>query len=134
MDNANPTIRVSVFDTGLRTTHVDFQNNQNLVPGLSVDARDVPPTPLTEDIQGHGTHVAGTVFGLWNGQGMAGIVGRAAGAACNCFDEDDAGNIGAPEENQIACINHAIANNIRIINLSLRGIYGRLLPRNDLYR
>lgn len=126
-----------VIDTGILTTHVEFKDNENLIPGLSIDLSTSTPAPITEIVSsGHGTHVAGTVFGLWNGQGMAGIVGKARGAVCKAFvpDANGPGVPGAPVEAQIRCIEHAIKNKFDIINLSIGGARRSQLPSSDPVR
>jgi subtilisin family serine protease len=51
-------VHVYILDTGIRTSHVDFG-------GRAVFGADFvsPSSPIEDDCQGHGTHVAGTVGG-----------------------------------------------------------------------
>jgi subtilisin family serine protease len=59
-------VRVYVLDTGIRTTHQDFQGRAifgtNTIGGGN------------SDVQGHGTHCAGTVAGIYSGVGKASTV------------------------------------------------------------
>jgi subtilisin len=51
-------IRVAVLDTGLDTDHPDFKGRE-IVPRSFVDGNDLD----IHDVQGHGTHTAGTIAG-----------------------------------------------------------------------
>jgi subtilisin family serine protease len=50
-------VRAYIIDTGIRATHVDFGGR--VLPGVNT----VDASPSTQDCNGHGTHVAGTVGG-----------------------------------------------------------------------
>lgn len=60
-DSAGAGVDVYVLDTGVRTTHQEFQDRAELV--YAVDG-----LPMTDD-HGHGTHVSGTVAGKTFGVG-----------------------------------------------------------------
>ena len=64
--NTGKGVTAYVVDTGIRSTHADFTTSlsgaqvaSRVAPGRSTIARD----PSTEDCEGHGTHVAGTIGG-----------------------------------------------------------------------
>jgi subtilisin family serine protease len=56
-------VRAYILDTGIRTTHVEFQGRASIrddfVSGIFFD--NCTATPTNNDCGGHGTHVAGTV-------------------------------------------------------------------------
>jgi hypothetical protein len=133
--NANPSAPVMVIDSGIRTTHRDL--NGNLVANLVVTAvesdgaggfRAIPPVrtsittpPANVALLGHGTHVAGTVYALWNNGGQespVGVVGRALGGSCGCR------TTGSSQDGfcHINCFNYATNNGVRVINLSFGGV------------
>lgn len=61
-------VKVCVIDTGLDTDHPDLASN--FVEGIStVGAGSSNP----DDVQGHGTHVAGTIAAANNGSGVVGV-------------------------------------------------------------
>tara|TARA_B100002019_G_scaffold286606_1_gene297339 strand:+ start:48 stop:980 length:933 start_codon:yes stop_codon:yes gene_type:complete len=60
-------VTVAVIDTGCDLNHVDIKDN--LLPGRNfVDNNHNP-----QDVQGHGTHVAGTIAAIDNSYGMVGV-------------------------------------------------------------
>jgi subtilisin family serine protease len=80
-------VRVGIMDTGIDATHPDIAPNfdaalsrnftvDNPVPGVDDGLPCEHPScvdPPTEDDEGHGTHVAGTVAGALNGIGIGGV-------------------------------------------------------------
>ncbi|MDT7785280.1 MAG: hypothetical protein QOF58_3699 [Pseudonocardiales bacterium] len=56
-DQAGAGVRAYVIDSGIRTTHVDFQGRAS--HGWDVINND----PVADDCNGHGTHVASTIAG-----------------------------------------------------------------------
>lgn len=68
-------IRVGVIDTGVQSDHADFK----MVSGISRVERQEDfalDAPSTGDLEGHGTHVAGTVAASTNNtEGVSGVAG-----------------------------------------------------------
>ena len=92
-DTGSLSVKVGVIDTGVDHTHPDLAENiwvnSNEIPGNGVDddgngyIDDVrgwnfyDDTNNATDLDGHGTHVAGTIGGRGNnGQGVAGVCWR----------------------------------------------------------
>ena len=112
------TVGVAVLDTGVDLDHPDL----NAVNGTNC----VNPAAPAEDVDGHGTHVAGTVGAENDG---AGVVGVAPGTPIHAVKVLN--NLGAGTDSQIVCgidwvVANAAARNIKVINLSL----GRLGESN----
>jgi len=64
-------VTVAVIDTGVDLNHIDIKDN--LLPGRNfVDNNDTP-----QDVNGHGSHVAGTIAAIDNSYGMVGIAPKA---------------------------------------------------------
>ncbi|QNG29588.1 S8 family serine peptidase [Synechococcus sp. LTW-R] len=104
-------IVVAVIDTGVDLDHPEFSGR--LVEGFDfVDMDDSP-----DDLNGHGTHVAGIIAGADDGQGVWGVAPSSLIMPIRVLDENGAG------------INTDIASGIRwatdhgadVINLSLAG-------------
>jgi subtilisin family serine protease len=70
-------VRAYIIDTGIRATHVDLGGR--VVPGVNT----VDGTPSTQDCNGHGTHVSGTVGGATFGvaKGVTLVAVRVFGCA-----------------------------------------------------
>jgi len=112
-------ITVGVIDTGLDITHPEFVNHYD---PASTDIAD--PTQTVNDVDGHGTLVAGIVAAKKNDVGMHGVAFDAnllavradrtgtcaSSGGCSFYDNDIA-----------AGIDYAVAHGARIINLSLGG-------------
>ena len=112
-------ITVGVIDTGLDITHPEFVNHYD---PASTDIAD--PTQTVNDVDGHGTLVAGIIAAKKNDVGMHGVAFDAnllavradrtgtcaSSGGCSFYDNDIA-----------AGIDYAVAHGARIINLSLGG-------------
>ena len=126
---------VAVVDTGVDLSHVDLVGNlwenSDEIPG---DGRDndgngfvddvsgwdfVDNDALPDDLQGHGTHVAGTIAAGRNGFGVTGVAYDAAIMPVRVLDHRGSGSsfdVGAG-------IRYAVDNGADVINLSLGGTY-----------
>lgn len=62
-------VRAYIVDTGIRSTHTDFAGR--IAPGFS---SVIDPVNTTEDCNGHGTHVAGTLAGTTFGVAKAATI------------------------------------------------------------
>ena len=112
-------VKVGVMDSGGDPGHPDlgYAGGYNAVTG------GTNPGDWTDDIpscNGHGTHVAGTIAGRDNSFGVVGVAPEAAIYAIKVF-EDLSGGCGAWISTQIAAVNWASNNGIRVINASLGG-------------
>lgn len=126
---------VAVVDTGVDYTHPDLDANiwvnSGEVAGNGIDddgngyIDDVrgwdfannDNTPL--DLNGHGTHVAGTIAAENNGTGSIGVAYNARIMPVRVLDADGGGTL----SNVAAGIRYAANNGARVINLSLGGGY-----------
>ena len=92
--NTGKGVTAYVVDTGIRSTHLDFTTN---VAGDAVDSRvsggisEVAGEASTEDCDGHGTHVAGTVGGTY--YGVAKEVHLVPVRVLNCKGESDSSTV-----------------------------------------
>lgn len=102
-------IRVAIVDTGVGP-HLDLPRP---VDGITL----VPRTNSWHDDEGHGTHVAGTIAALRNGEGVAGVAPRVNLLAVKVLDNTGRG----PWDRIAAGITWAVNNGADVINLSLGG-------------
>lgn len=117
-------VTVAVVDSGVDLHHPDLA--ANLVPGWdAVDHDDVP-----QDLNGHGTHVAGIVAAAANEIGTVGAAPQASIMPIRVLDANGAGSDAAIAEG----IRWAVDNGADIINLSLgqAGLMGRLSKGGDI--
>lgn len=108
---------VAILDTGIDTKHPDLQNN-------IIDGRNFTPEGWShknfEDLNGHGTHVAGTIAA--NGR-IKGVAPEAKLLICKVLDRHGSGNYYSIIEG----LRYATAwkgpngERVRIINMSLGG-------------
>ena len=114
-----PGVVVAVLDTGIDAGHPEFA--ERLVPGFDAQtgvadtAGDFGPT---NDDEGHGTHVSGTVAAAANnGQGIAGIAPNVSIMPVKILDSSGTGDF----RDMVAGMNWAIGHGARIITMSLGG-------------
>ncbi|MDH6089600.1 S8 family peptidase [Umezakia ovalisporum] len=124
---------VAVLDTGIDYNHVDLNNNiwtnSGEIAGNGIDddgngyVDDVQGWNFTDnsnnvkDINGHGTHVAGTIAGEKNNLGVTGIAYDAKVMAVKVLNDE-----GMSYNSSVADgIYYAVNNGAKVINLSLGG-------------
>lgn len=106
---------VGVMDSGVRATHID------LIANLSDISLDIFTSgPATIDLQGHGTHVAGTIAGARNGFGIQGVAYDSKLAILRLLDENNVAS--GPYDAPATLLNYALDNGVRIINNSWGGL------------
>ena len=104
-------VKVAVIDTGIDYTHPDLAANYK----GGYNAVDPAAAPL--DDQGHGTHVAGTIAGVKNLAGVAGVAPAADLYAVKVLDKNGSGQYSWI----MAGIEWAVQNKMHVINMSLGG-------------
>lgn len=109
-------VTVAVIDTGVDLAHEDLV--AQLVPGN--DLVDDDRTP--QDVNGHGTHVAG-VIGATRGNDL-GVVGVAPGARIMPIRALDSEGVGTPAA-VIEAVRWAVENGASVINLSVTEVIQR---------
>jgi major intracellular serine protease len=108
---------IAILDTGIDTKHPDLQNN-------IIDGRNFTPEGWShknyEDLNGHGTHVAGTIAA--NGK-IRGVAPEAKLLICKVLDRHGSGNYYSIIEGLRYATNWKGPNGerVRIINMSLGG-------------
>ncbi|MDJ0531928.1 MAG: S8 family serine peptidase [Xenococcaceae cyanobacterium MO_207.B15] len=127
-------IVVAVLDTGVDRNHPDLSSNiwrnEDEIPGNGLDddgngfdddvwgwnfTRD---NNNTLDIDGHGTHVAGTIAGLDNNEGVTGVAYNAQIMPVKVLGDDGRGTTYEGIANGIY---YAVDNGANVINMSLSG-------------
>ncbi len=110
-------IVVAVLDTGIRATHQDLAANMWVNPhdgGNGFNAFTGTNNPA--DDSGHGTLVAGVLGAVGNnGMGVTGVAWRVQMMAAKCLDKNGNGS----DATVISCLEYALTNGARIMNLSL---------------
>jgi hypothetical protein len=100
---------VAVVDSGVQRDHPDLVGN--LAPGYDWVGRDSDPN----DENGHGTHVAGIIAALDDGQGTVGIASGVYILPLRVLDADGTGNTSDVAE----AFDFAGDQHVRIVNASL---------------
>lgn len=127
-------IIVAVLDTGVDVTHIELDDNIWInvgeIPGNNIDDDNngfiddvngwdfVNNDPTVEDVDGHGTHVAGTISAENNG---IGIVGGAFNAQIMPIKVLPDTGTGGSYFNLAQAIFYAVDNGAHVINMSLGG-------------
>ena len=102
-------IKVAILDTGIDLNHPDLITNIKKTANFTRSHRGV------EDVQGHGTHVAGIVAGVDNDRGIIGVAPHAEIYAAKVLGDNGSGSY----EDIIEGIEWARKNKVDIINMSL---------------
>ena len=84
----SPSVVVGDIDTGLDFTHPDIAPNYDAAN--SADCSSGAPTPLLpgNDVNGHGTHTAGTIAAASNGTGIVGVAPNVKIAGIKSSNDD----------------------------------------------
>ena len=111
-------VRVAVIDTGIDPNHPDLKANlaggYNALGGSSY-----------ADDNGHGSHVAGTIAGVLDGKGVAGVAPKAKLFAVKVLDKDGGGGLTSIIKGLIWCGK----NDIQVANMSLGAPIGTIYAR-----
>ena len=104
-----------IIDTGIDLDHPDLNVNGNKSINLVSQGRNTGP----EDLNGHGTHVAGTIAALRNDAGVVGVAPGASVVAVRVLDRNGSGSWSdvLAGIDYVAC--HAANNDVA--NMSLGG-------------
>ncbi|WP_155988634.1 S8 family serine peptidase [Paenibacillus massiliensis] len=101
-------VKVAVFDTGI-------SDHSDLIVTKKVSFIDNEPE--VDDLQGHGTHMSGTIAALRNHFGIRGVTNNVELYSVKVIGMDGKGYA----SNIINGLNWAIENNIKVINMSFVG-------------
>lgn len=118
-------VLVAVIDSGLDVTHPEFDGrispwSRNFgYDGRSPD--DLTDTKPNGDVDGHGTHVSGTIAAARDGIGMHGVAYNAQILALRAIVDGAGGN-------ELGAIDHAVAHGAKVLN----GSYGPSYPEKFL--
>lgn len=132
-------ITVAVVDTGVEYTHSELRNN------IWVNTREIAGNGIDDDgngyiddvrgwnffdhnnnpmdLNGHGTHVAGTIAASNNGVGVTGVAYNARIMALRALGADGSGDVNAIA----SAVRYAVNNGAKVINLSLGGAASTVL-------
>ncbi|MDB9374410.1 S8 family peptidase [Nodularia sphaerocarpa] len=126
-------IVIAVLDTGVDYNHADLKdniwNNPGEIPGNGIDddgngyIDDAQGWSFADssndiiDVNGHGTHVAGTIAGGNNGFGVTGIAYDAKIMPVKVLNDEGSGSSNSVADG----IYYAVNNGANVINLSLGG-------------
>ena len=112
-------VKVAYLDSGGDYNHPDLL----FAGGYDAMTGNTSPSAWADDLalcDGHGTHVAGTIAARRNNIGVVGVAPDAALYAIKVF-EDVGGSCMAYQSRQIAGINWAVNNGIKVISISIAG-------------
>lgn len=115
-------IRIGIVDSGIHLAHEDLQGGKIVAATACIDTRGDSRrcTGSGQDIDGHGTHVAGIAAAVKdNGRGVAGVAPDSQLLVARVFDGDT-----ATTDDILAGIKWTVDNGARVVNLSL----GDILP------
>lgn len=108
------TVHVAVIDTGIDSQHQDL----NVVADIDLVALSSGEEAPGQDPNGHGTHVAGTIGAIADGNGVAGVAPGVSLHAVRVLDSFGSGYF----SDIIAGIEYVLEHpEIRVVNMSLGG-------------
>jgi subtilisin family serine protease len=102
-------VKVAVIDTGIEQANAQL----HVLDGFN--AVDPAHTGAWDDKEGHGTHVAGTIAALQDGEGVVGVAPDVSLYAVRVLDENGNGTY----DDVIAGLDWAVANHMQVVNMSL---------------
>jgi subtilisin family serine protease len=108
---------VAVLDTGINTGHIDLAGNIDFARSRSF----VTAEPTIEDLNSHGSHVAGIIAAEINNRGIQGVAPRARLVVLKVLGANGRGTFGST----IAALEYAASIGVDIANLSLNAIFDR---------
>ena len=111
-NNRGTGVKVGIIDTGIDSTHPEL--SANYAGGWDFINNDNDP----RDDHGHGTHVAGIVGAVDNGDVDAGVVGVAPEASLYAYKVLDASGSGVYSD-IIAALEQAVEDGMDVANMSL---------------
>ncbi len=109
---------VAVIDTGCDRHHPDLKNR--IIDGRNFTTENYSNPRNFSDLNGHGTHVAGTIAAVLNGRGVVGVAPGAKLLILKAFDGKGSGDFNGI----IQAIQHAIkwrgknGEKVRVISMS----------------
>jgi subtilisin len=104
-------VKVAVIDTGINYNHPDLAANFT-INNRGYDFADRDNDPM--DVNGHGTHIAGTIAALMNGQGAVGVAPGVQLYALKVFGDDGS----AYYSDIVSALEWAVNNGIKVTNNS----------------
>lgn len=117
-------VTVAVVDSGVDKDHPEFAGRLDTANAASwIDCGPGVPPPCSDpdtwdDVNGHGTHVAGVVAAALDGVGVAGVARDATILPVRVLDEEGSGSF----EDVAAGIRYAADAGAEVVNLSLGGL------------
>lgn len=106
-------VNVGVVDSGIISGHPDLEGN---LSGLSMNGYTLAPT--TTDGYGHGTHVAGIIAAVANGEGMMGVAPGAQVTSLQIARDDGSIDPARLDSAVAAVVNYGLDNGIEFFNNS----------------
>jgi len=101
--------KVAILDTGVDFAHPDLKDNL-------VELKDFTNSSYgVKDVQGHGTHIAGSIAGVDNQKGIVGVAPKSKLYIAKVLDDRGAGKY----QSLLNGLQWAIERNVDIINMSL---------------
>jgi len=116
ISNKGENVVVAVLDTGIDLTHPDLIGNIISGSGKSCISRTT-----TNDDNGHGTHVAGTIAASDNAIGVVGVASLAKLIPVKVLDKRGSGSLSSVICGIDWITANAVTSNIKVANMSLGG-------------